>query len=92
MPSVTKSPAVFTAAGACLKWFCFIRYLDNMTSERVDAEGVANLAQAIKGSLSDAVVSARPIFTCHLCGLCPKLFCVRQQAGKPSLVIALHQE
>lgn len=37
-----------------------IRYLDNMTSERVDAEGVAKLAQAIKGALPDAVVSA-----CH---------------------------
>ncbi len=31
------------------------RYLDGMSSERVDAEGVANIVQAAKAALPDAV-------------------------------------
>jgi len=43
---------------ACL---CNRRYLDNLTSERVDAEGVANIAEALKAVFKDKV--SRHIFT-----------------------------
>lgn len=48
------------------------RYLDGLTSERVDAAGVANIAETLKAVFKDRV--SRHIFTC-LMRLCKARFC-----------------
>lgn len=50
-----------------LMWLLLGRYLDDMTSERVDAQGVANVAQALKAALGDAAVCLHAFSLCMHC-------------------------